>query len=715
MCIRDSVKTAQNLTESLQKFSEKAKLQDYNGQKDCEMETTIKKPPKILIVHLNRFSFDEKGVIKLNDEFKFDEKFIYKTAEYQLFSVIVHSGSPNSGHYYCYIKPQMKDDFVLFNDTEVKFCSKREMIENNFGGKIFSAYVLVYISTIEINSIFVDVDINEIDKTKFEEMLNLNVFFDKDIDFSAKSGYLSYINRFPLHLKIPVSETIENIIPKLKINPKIDNLTENDKYLSKIVSDFNEGKLLDLKNISEENLRYFSLENEISLGNELQKSDKISVLEETKGVIILQNFPKKYIFPVLIYEPSLICPLRLFTILNLDEIDIKVSDVISMSFSDKSVKTDNISLSVSNATLSFKTLINSQKLSEINLKNGQIFILSSKTVNFDLDNTVKNCFSFDDRCKFNISFDENQNNLTFDTLHENMTNCQIYPKKLSLFMSIMKESFKITLTFNNEITKDVYLLPDCNFGTFYDILQNIFGKRYEISKEKTTLFFFSSNSFTPIYYKFEDLVRKCLFQNKSYKVMSMNGISLLSQKSFFRVIALVVNGPIIVKESEFLVTSLFTVDGILDELYERNLISSNKYKVLAMKENVFRFADETVYVSFYSNPFRVFSILSKDVLILTVFYFTRENSTLREYDKKLPFPVEIKPADTFLALREQLKEKYQLDTTGNKLFKVSYGIYGNIEASSVNDDEYIMKAVNIEKERVGIEIVISNTLKLHQL
>lgn len=70
---------------------------------------------------------------------------------YKLFSVIVHSGLVDEGHFYCYL--HFGDKFFKFNDEIVYECSKYEAIDWNFGGvypnntnreKLFSAYYLVY-------------------------------------------------------------------------------------------------------------------------------------------------------------------------------------------------------------------------------------------------------------------------------------------------------------------------------------------------------------------------------------------------------------------------------------------------------------------------------------------------------------------------------------------------------------------------------------------
>ena len=102
-------------------------IEDYNCEK-CNKKVSLKKWSKIISLPnyinfgLNRFSYDYNTFerIKLNNRFEFplelDMKeycdFTDKNPEqmndneylYELYGVIVHSGTPFSGHYYSYIR-----------------------------------------------------------------------------------------------------------------------------------------------------------------------------------------------------------------------------------------------------------------------------------------------------------------------------------------------------------------------------------------------------------------------------------------------------------------------------------------------------------------------------------------------------------------------------------------------------------------------------------
>lgn len=66
---------------------------------------------------------------------------------YELYAVLVHSGSAMGGHYYCYIKSHEDGKWYNFNDTDVKEISEDE-IAKVYGDKLGSgggtAYMLKY-------------------------------------------------------------------------------------------------------------------------------------------------------------------------------------------------------------------------------------------------------------------------------------------------------------------------------------------------------------------------------------------------------------------------------------------------------------------------------------------------------------------------------------------------------------------------------------------
>ena len=84
---------------------------------------------------------------------------------YRLHSVLVHSGGPNGGHYYAFIRPLTSDQWYKFDDERVTKVEEKEAVEGMFGGseyqrppwKTSSAYMLVYVLESAIPELSVEV------------------------------------------------------------------------------------------------------------------------------------------------------------------------------------------------------------------------------------------------------------------------------------------------------------------------------------------------------------------------------------------------------------------------------------------------------------------------------------------------------------------------------------------------------------------------------
>ena len=148
-----------NIHESLySNFGLEEIIEDYNCEK-CQKKVNIKKWSKIISLPnyinfgLNRFIYDYNTLerVKLNNKFEFpleinmkeycdfEEKNINEDEYiYELYGVIVHSGTPYSGHYYAYIrdmtgqgkwelKKEIKENNVNINNNSNK--NEQELME----------------------------------------------------------------------------------------------------------------------------------------------------------------------------------------------------------------------------------------------------------------------------------------------------------------------------------------------------------------------------------------------------------------------------------------------------------------------------------------------------------------------------------------------------------------------------------------------------------
>ncbi|KAI4292992.1 ubiquitin carboxyl-terminal hydrolase 7 [Pancytospora philotis] len=160
---------------------------ESHGPTNATSRVLFKELPDVLFVLVSRFSVDweRDEFVKNNGFFSFPEsvcfdQYMYKgegeeaepaepadrdvkqhkgnsdkgankSSKYKLFSVMVHSGVADEGHFYCYLR-EHDGLFYKFNDKHVYQCSKEEAMGWNFGGpyahsskeKSFSAYYLVY-------------------------------------------------------------------------------------------------------------------------------------------------------------------------------------------------------------------------------------------------------------------------------------------------------------------------------------------------------------------------------------------------------------------------------------------------------------------------------------------------------------------------------------------------------------------------------------------
>jgi hypothetical protein len=112
---------------------------------------------------------------KINSRFEFPStidltEFLVSDADlsrppiFDLYGVLVHSGSPHAGHYYAYLRPTTGPEWFEFNDSWVTKTTATQALDENFGGtyggyeKQSSGYMLVYVRQCDAASIFERID-----------------------------------------------------------------------------------------------------------------------------------------------------------------------------------------------------------------------------------------------------------------------------------------------------------------------------------------------------------------------------------------------------------------------------------------------------------------------------------------------------------------------------------------------------------------------------
>ena len=166
-----------------------------HGLQDAKKGVIFDTFPPVLHLQLKRFeyNFQADAMTKVYDRYEFPEiwdasPYLSETADrsesciYHLHGVLVHSGDLNAGHYYAFLKPNKYGEFYKFDDDKVCRSTKKEAMEDNFGGdfstqsngmgaqqrnpytrtwsrqKFMSAYMLVYIRESRYDSVLPSIE-----------------------------------------------------------------------------------------------------------------------------------------------------------------------------------------------------------------------------------------------------------------------------------------------------------------------------------------------------------------------------------------------------------------------------------------------------------------------------------------------------------------------------------------------------------------------------
>lgn len=194
--IQLNVKGKKDIYESFQEYIAVETLDGDNkydageyGLQEAKKGVIFAKFPPVLHLQLMRFQYDPitDTNVKINDRCEFMEKLNLNRflqdpedhlGQYTLHAVLVHSGDNHGGHYVVYINPSGDGRWAKFDDDVVSLATKKEAIDNNFGGyedditvkHCTNAYMLVYIRDSEMKDILEDVDENSIPDTLVERL-----------------------------------------------------------------------------------------------------------------------------------------------------------------------------------------------------------------------------------------------------------------------------------------------------------------------------------------------------------------------------------------------------------------------------------------------------------------------------------------------------------------------------------------------------------------
>nr|PUA90156.1 ubiquitin carboxyl-terminal hydrolase family 2 protein [Toxoplasma gondii TgCATBr9] len=182
------VKGCSTIQESLRRLVQPEILEGENsydaeafGKQRARKGVRFLRFPPVCIFLLKRFDFDyeKMDTVKVFSSFEFQSEldlneFCPGAGVYELHAVSVHQGDVNSGHYYCFLRPPPRTQWVRFDDDKVYPVSEYAAIGDNFGGdeedpcnylagraprsrqKVYNAYILVYVKKRLANQLLAD-------------------------------------------------------------------------------------------------------------------------------------------------------------------------------------------------------------------------------------------------------------------------------------------------------------------------------------------------------------------------------------------------------------------------------------------------------------------------------------------------------------------------------------------------------------------------------
>ena len=244
----------QSIQDCFDLFFEKENLEDPLSCRICKgpqyfiKNYEINKLPYVLILSLKRFKYNENNNFKLRQLITYPiDNIKLKEKTYNLFGVIYHYGSINSGHYVSAIKKENK--WILCDDNVISEIELKRVMNSN-------AYILFYISEDSINSYSyyncmesLLQHINIENKSKKDNLYkDNNLFKGEPIKVESKGiGYVveDYIEDY-------IYEDEKKITDEKKDVDKIENGSENIEKKGKVKVKFESIKdveLVDIKDI----------------------------------------------------------------------------------------------------------------------------------------------------------------------------------------------------------------------------------------------------------------------------------------------------------------------------------------------------------------------------------------------------------------------------------------------------------------------------------
>ena len=301
------------------------KCEKCNKKVDAEKYFEIKSLPKILLIALNRFEYDyNKGLKKkINTPISIPDKITkignLDNLNYDLYGIIIHSGSAMSGHYFSLIKNFEKEKkWYKFDDRcvfEIKDINEYKKIisgnEKNLNDS--TAYILLYRNNdgkenikydFNINhDLIEDINLEEVEYQKYLEQekermsyLNLRIFHNNKFDYVKIKKYeklLELKNRIFELYEINKDKNKENII-NIEKDTRIVIYNSNNNKIINILNPSKDNNTLEELNLTQNHIYHIEIKSPTETFSEFDPDDIIiSLIKWDESFLTNTNKNKK--------------------------------------------------------------------------------------------------------------------------------------------------------------------------------------------------------------------------------------------------------------------------------------------------------------------------------------------------------------------------------------------------------------------------------------
>ena len=301
------------------------KCEKCNKKVDAEKYFEIKSLPKILLIALNRFEYDyNKGLKKkINTPISIPDKITkignLDNLNYDLYGIIIHSGSAMSGHYFSLIKNFEKEKkWYKFDDRcvfEIKDINEYKKIisgnEKNLNDS--TAYILLYRNNdgkenvkydFNINQDLIeDINLEEVEYQKYLEQekermsyLNLRIFHNNKFDYIKIKKYeklLELKNRIFELYEINKDKNKENII-NIEKDTRIVIYNSNNNKIINILNPSKDNNTLEELNLTQNHIYHIEIKSPTETFSEFDPDDIIiSLIKWDESFLTNTNKNKK--------------------------------------------------------------------------------------------------------------------------------------------------------------------------------------------------------------------------------------------------------------------------------------------------------------------------------------------------------------------------------------------------------------------------------------